>query len=359
MKLGLFICELSRIHCPLFINLSSAWGIFYNALACNLSDRSLSVGIFPSMNRQMQRQLSTSIKEEGARLGFDLVGISKAGFLEEEARDLTQWLQAGHHGSMSYMEEHFDKRLDPRKLVDGAKSVISVIHNYAPQPAQQQPKGAPRISTYAWGADYHKVLKKKLYQLFQYIQGLTDHEVQGRVFVDSAPVMDKAWARRSGLGWIGKHTNLISPRRGSYFFIGEIILDLALDYDGPIKDFCGTCTRCIDACPTDALSPYQIDANKCISYLTIELRDEIPTEFQEKLGGWAYGCDICQEVCPWNRFSTPHSGEEFKPLFHVEMDGQAWEELEESQFKRLRKKTAMERVTWQKMKDNLKWWKST
>ncbi|MDP5169223.1 MAG: tRNA epoxyqueuosine(34) reductase QueG [Bacteroidia bacterium] len=311
------------------------------------------------MDQKIRQQLTQTIKSEGARLGFDMVGISKAEQLEPEARDLEQWLREGRHGSMGYMDTYFDKRTDPRKLVDGAKSVISVIHNYYPQAQDRQPSGSPKISTYAWGEDYHKVLKSKLYELFQFIQQAVGDELQGRVFVDSAPVMDKAWAKKSGLGWIGKHTNLIHPKRGSWFFIGEIILDLELDHDGPIKDYCGTCTRCIDACPTDALEPYQIDANKCISYLTIELRDEMPVEFQDKLEGWAYGCDICQQVCPWNRFSTPHPGGEFKPLFHIGMEPEAWEELDEAQFKRLRKKTAMERIKWDKMKDNLRWWKSS
>ncbi len=309
------------------------------------------------MNPDFRREMSFKIKAEGHRLGFDLVGISEAGLLEKEAKDLEKWLSEGRHGTMAYMENHFDKRIDPRNLVDGAKSVISVLHNYFPEPAQQQPAGAPKISRYAWGEDYHKVLKVKLYELFRYIEAEAGSPLAGRVFVDSAPVMDKAWAKRGGLGWIGKHTNLIHPRKGSYFFIGEIILDLTLEYDGPIKDYCGTCTRCIDACPTDALQPYQIDANKCISYLTIELREDLPFAFQQQLEGWAYGCDICQEVCPWNRFSTPHTSEEFKPLFHVGLEPDAWEEMTEAQFKQLRKKTAMERIVWSKMKDNLKWWK--
>lgn len=311
------------------------------------------------MNHGRKVQLSQKIKSKGLELGFELVGIAEASFLEEEAKDLDTWLSRRHHGKMGYMANHFDKRLDPRLLVDGAKSVISVIHNYFPHPQDAQPTSSPKISRYAWGPDYHKVLKRKLYELFRYIHEEVGEEVAGRVFVDSAPVMDKAWAKKSGLGWIGKHTNLISPRRGSYFFIGEIILDLELIYDGPIKDYCGTCTRCIDACPTDALEPYQIDANKCISYLTIELREEMPPAFQQQLEGWAYGCDICQEVCPWNRFSSPHTGDSFKPLFHVGMTSEDWEELDEAQFKRLRKKTAMERISWQKMKDNLKWWKES
>ncbi len=314
--------------------------------------------IFCVMNHGWKVNISQMIKSKGQALGFDMIGISAATLLEKEARDLERWLSQNHHGEMGYMANHFDKRVDPRILVDGAQSVISVIHNYFPHPEDSQPVDAPKISRYAWGPDYHKVLKKKLYELFRFIQEEVGEELSGRVFVDSAPVMDKAWARRSGLGWIGKHTNLISPKRGSYFFIGEIILDLELSYDGPIKDYCGTCTRCIDACPTDALEPYQIDANKCISYLTIELREEMPTAFQEQLEGWAYGCDICQEVCPWNRFSAAHTGDAFKPLFHVGMTASDWEELDETQFKKLRKKTAMERITWTKMKDNLKWWRS-
>lgn len=307
----------------------------------------------------MPPSLSQSIKQRGAELGFDMVGISKAEKLDEEARYLEKWLQEGRHGTMSWMENYFDKRVDPRLLVEGAKSVISVIHNYYPA-AQQPPSDAPKISTYAWGEDYHKVLKRKLYELFKYIHELTGAEVPGRVFVDSAPVLDKAWAKRSGLGWIGKHTNLITPKRGSYFFIGEIILDLELEYDGPIQDYCGTCTRCIDACPTDALTPYEIDANKCISYLTIELREEIPHSFADQLNGWAYGCDICQEVCPWNRFSVAHTGQEFKPLdFILDFGTAEWEELDERTFKKLTKKSAMNRVKWEKMKGNLKWVKGS
>ncbi len=305
------------------------------------------------MPQASQRErLTHAIKAQGHALGFDLVGIVKAEALDQEARDLEQWLQQGHHGNMAWMENYFDKRIDPRKLVEGAQSVISVIHNYYPQ--YKQPAGAPKVSRYVYGEDYHKVLKRKLYQLFRYIHEQVGEEVPGRVFVDSAPVMDKAWAKRAGLGWIGKHTNLITPRRGSYFFIGEIILDLELSYDdGPIQDYCGTCTRCLDACPTDALQPYQIDASKCISYLTIELREEIATEFHDKMEGWAYGCDICQEVCPWNRFAEPERGD-FAPLHHVSFTAEEWEEIDERTFKKLARKTAMNRVHWQKMKDNLR-----
>ncbi|TAE47888.1 MAG: tRNA epoxyqueuosine(34) reductase QueG [Bacteroidetes bacterium] len=307
------------------------------------------------MDRQ---EISRRIKQEGQRLGFDLVGISRAEFLETEAKHLEQWLSEGRQGKMDYMERHFDKRLDPRLLVEGAKSVISVIHNYFPD-ATTQPPGAPKISRYAWGEDYHKVLKTKLYELFTFICAETGSPLNGRVFVDSAPVMDKAWARKSGLGWIGKHTNLISPKKGSYFFIGEIILDLELEYDGPVRDYCGTCTRCIDACPTEALSPYQIDASKCISYLSIELKEETPADFHGALEGWAYGCDICQEVCPWNRFSQAHSEEAFKPLTLnglpiPSLSAQDWEEVNEQTFKRLARKSAMGRVRWQKFTSNLR-----
>jgi len=299
-------------------------------------------------------ELSFHIKAYGHQLGFDMVGISKAEFLEKEARDLEQWLHENRHGKMQYMENYFDKRTDPRLLVEGAKSVISVIHNYYPQPEHKQPPNTPKVSIYTWGKDYHKVLKQKLYQLFAHIQERVGAEISGRVFVDSAPVLDKAWAKRSGLGWVGKNTNLINPRKGSFFFIGEIILDLELEYDGPIKDYCGSCTRCIDACPTEALQPYQIDASRCISYLTIELKEEIPSQFAGKMEDWAYGCDICQTVCPWNKFSRPHTEDAFSPMPHIlTFTQEDWEALDKSQFKRLTKKSAMNRVKWDKMKKNL------
>ena len=304
----------------------------------------------------MDRQLiSRQIKEKAYEMGFGMVGFSPAGQLVEESVDLEKWLHQGLHGEMSYMENYFDKRTDPRKLVPGSKSVISVIHNYYRKPYTED-HSHPKVSMYAWGEDYHKVLKRKLYKLLAYIQDLVG-EVEGRVFVDSAPVMDKAWARRSGLGWIGKHTNLISPQKGSYFFIGEIILDLELEYDGPIKDFCGTCTRCIDACPTEALQPYQIDAQKCISYLTIELKSGMEEQFSDQLEGWVYGCDICQEVCPWNRFSNEKNSEDFNPYPHASLSIEEWEEKDERAFKKLSKKTAMNRIKWEKMKHNLKMWK--
>ncbi|MFK7971959.1 MAG: tRNA epoxyqueuosine(34) reductase QueG [Bacteroidia bacterium] len=299
--------------------------------------------------------LSTKIKSHGYNLGFDLIGFAKADFMEEEARDLEAWLNERKHGEMHYMANHFDKRTDPRLLVDGAKSVISVMHNYFPGEGVSQPEGAPKISRYAWGKDYHKVLKNKLYRLLEFIQEEVKTEVNARVFVDSAPVLDKHWAKRAGLGWIGKHTNLIAPQKGSWFFIGEIILDVPLQYsEGPIQDYCGTCTRCIDACPTDALSPYQIDANKCISYLTIELKDAMEESYGDQLEGWTYGCDICQEVCPWNRFSVKTNEADFQPLDQILLMGKDdWSELEKSTFKWLAKKTPMNRIKWEKMQHNL------
>lgn len=297
--------------------------------------------------------LTAEIKQQAYAQGFDLVGVAKAGFLEKEARDLEQYLKEGRHGTMYWMENHFEKRVDPRLLVEGAKSVVSVILNYFPSEEHRQPADAPKISTYAWGEDYHKVIKRKLYRVLEFIQEKVG-DVNARVFTDSAPVMDKAWAMRAGLGWIGKHTNLIHPKMGSWYFIGEIILDVELEYDGPMTDHCGTCTRCLDACPTNALEPYKIDSNKCISYLTIELRENMPAELRSETEGWAYGCDICQEVCPWNRFATAHTGEDFKPLDHILTHGAAeWAGLEERAFKKLIKKSAMSRVKWGKMMDNV------
>ncbi|RYD80754.1 MAG: tRNA epoxyqueuosine(34) reductase QueG, partial [Sphingobacteriales bacterium] len=241
------------------------------------------------------------IKDEAQRLGFSFCGVSKAEFLEEEAPLLERWLKNGMNGKMQYMENYFDMRLDPRKLVDGAKSVISLMLNYYPK-EKQTADSHYQISKYAYGRDYHKVLKGKLKQLLQFIQTEIG-EVNGRAFVDSAPVLDKAWAKKSGLGWVGKHSNIITKQQGSYFFIAELIVDLELDYDEiPVKDFCGTCTKCIDSCPTNAIvSPQIVDGSKCISYLTIELKEQIPEEYNNKFKNWVFGCDICQDVCPWNR----------------------------------------------------------
>jgi epoxyqueuosine reductase len=293
------------------------------------------------------------IKLKAQELGFFHCGVSKAEFLLEEAPRLEDWLKRNYNGKMSYMENHFDKRLDPTLLVEGAKSVVSLLLNY--YPTQEQNPDAPKISKYAYGEDYHDIIREKLKELFQFIQEEIG-EVGGRVFVDSAPVMDKAWAKKSGLGWVGKNTNLIHPKNGSFFFIAELIIDLDLEPDGPIKDYCGTCTKCIDACPTDALiEPYKIDASKCISYLTIELKDQLlPSSFKDKMEDWMFGCDICQDVCPWNRFSTPHSEHKFDPKSELMEMGKAdWQELTEDIFKELFHKSAVKRTKYNGLSRNL------
>lgn len=295
---------------------------------------------------------SSAIKAEAKRLGFLSCGISKAEFLEEEAPRLEAWLKAKRNGKMGYMENHFDKRLDPRLLVPGGKSVISVLLNYYSE--DQQPEGAPKISKYAYGADYHFVIKEKLKELLRFIHQEMG-EVNGRVFVDSAPVMDRAWAEKSGLGWIGKNTNLITQKVGSYFFIAEMILDLDLEYDIPTTDHCGSCTACIDVCPTEAIvAPYQLDATKCISYLTIELKDQLPTEFQGKMDNWAFGCDVCQDVCPWNRFSKQHN----EPLFNskpeiLNYSKKDWEELTSETFNTIFKNSTISRTKYEGLKRNI------
>ena len=302
----------------------------------------------------LKSEYTSKIKSAAKALGFLSCGISKADFLEDEAPRLEQWLNQGHHGSMSYMERHFDKRLDPRLLVPGAKSVVSLLLNYHTDKKQTDPK-APKISSYAYGTDYHFVIKEKLKELMQIIHREIG-EVNGRVFVDSAPVMDKAWAAKSGLGWLGKNTNLISKQVGSFFFIAELIIDLELDYDAPVTDHCGSCTACIDACPTDALlQPYQIDGSKCISYLTIELKENIPTEFKGQMGNWAFGCDVCQTVCPWNRFATPHNEPAFEP--HEELlnlTKSEWQEMTSVIFNKVFKNSAVKRTKFEGLKRNIK-----
>jgi epoxyqueuosine reductase len=297
---------------------------------------------------------SESIKSKAKDLGFLSCGISKADFLEEEAPRLEQWLNQNHHGEMAYMANHFDKRLDPRVLVPGAKSVVSLLLNYHSKEKQTDVE-APKIASYAFGDDYHKVIKDKLKQLMSFIHQEIG-EVQGRVFVDSAPVMDKAWAAKSGLGWIGKNTNLISKKAGSFFFIAELILDLELEHDLPATDHCGSCTACIDACPTDALiAPYQIDGSKCISYVTIELKNEIPTDFQGKMDNWAFGCDVCQTVCPWNRFATPHSEPAFNPPDELlSLSKNEWEEMTQEVFSVIFKNSAIKRTKYEGLKRNIK-----
>lgn len=303
-------------------------------------------------------ELSRHIKEKAKEIGFISCGISKAGFLEEEAPILEKWLNQNYHGKMGYMANHFDKRLDPTKLVDGAKSVISVLLNYFPEKDlfDDQPL---KISKYAYGEDYHLVLKSKLAELLSEIQDQVSQDISARVFTDSAPVLDKAWAAKSGLGWIGKNANLLSKQVGSFFFIGEIILDVDLDYDAPIADHCGTCTKCIDACPTEAIvAPYVVDGSKCISYLTIELKDEIiPNQFKDKMDGWFFGCDVCQDVCPWNRFSTPHQHDEFSPkegFSEIE-----WIELTQEIFNKFFKKSAVKRTKYNGLKRNIEFVKQS
>ncbi len=301
------------------------------------------------MNRSA---LTQSIKTEAKRLGFLSCGISKADFLEEEAPRLESWLNKNMHGEMGYMANHFDKRLDPRLLVAGAKSVISLLLNY--YPPQEQKDDAYKISKYAYGQDYHHVIKGKLRNLQEFINE-TIGEVNGRAFVDSAPVLDKAWAAKSGLGWIGKNSNLLTKEVGSFYFIAELIIDLELEYDTPVTDHCGTCTACIDACPTKAIAaPYVVDGSKCISYLTIELKSEIPQEFQGKMDDWMFGCDVCQDVCPWNKFSKPHS----EPLFDpnpelLSMSKTDWEEITEDVFKKIFKKSAVKRTKYSGLKRNI------
>src|SRR5690606_6624299 len=301
------------------------------------------------VNKQNHTKL---IKTEAKRLGFLSCGISKAQFLEEEAPRLERWLNQNMHGEMRYMENHFDKRLDPTKLVEGSKSVISLLLNYFP--SETQNPESYKLSKYAYGTDYHFVIKNKLKQLLQFIQEEIG-EVSGRAFVDSAPVLDKAWAAKSGLGWIGKHSNLLSQKVGSFYFIAELIVDLELEYDTPTTDHCGTCTACIDACPTEAIiQPYEVDGSKCISYLTIELKDNLPSEFKGKMDDWMFGCDVCQDVCPWNRFSKPHSEPLFNP--HPELLGMTkkdWDEITEETFSKVFKNSAVKRTKFTGLKRNI------
>jgi epoxyqueuosine reductase len=295
------------------------------------------------------------VKSEAKRLGFDYCGISAAGFLEEEAPLLEQWLKSNMHGEMSYMNNHFDMRLDPRKLVPEAKSVISLLLNYYTD-ATQRDSRAPKISKYAYGEDYHFVVKDKLHEMLNTLEEKIGRSIGGRAFVDSAPVMDKAWAKKSGLGWIGKNANLINKKSGSFFFIAELILDVELEYDQPIGDFCGTCTRCIDACPTDAIvNPHVVDGSKCISYFTIELKSAIPESEKGKFQNYMFGCDICQDVCPWNRFSVPHAESRFNANEKLlSMTREEWTEITEDVFRELFRKSAVKRTKFEGLKRNIK-----
>ncbi len=309
------------------------------------------------MGLEARSKYTQLIKQKAKELGFLSCGVAKAGFLEEEAPRLEKWLHENRHGDMTYMENHFDKRLDPTLLVDGAKSVISLLLNYFP--GQTQTEDTYKISKYAYGQDYHYVIKEKLKELLYYIQN-TIGDVNGRAFVDSAPVLDKAWAAKSGLGWIGKNSNLITQKKGSFYFIAELIIDLDLDYDNPTTDHCGTCTACIEACPTQAIvAPYVVDGSKCISYFTIELKENIPSEMKGTFDNWMFGCDVCQDVCPWNRFSKPHS----EPLFNPDAEllsysKKDWEEITEETFKTVFKNSPLKRTGFNGLKRTIDFLKS-
>lgn len=303
------------------------------------------------MNHQSKKNTEI-IRQIAIDLGFDFCGISKAEQLQNDALHLEKWLSNGFHGKMQWMENHFEKRVDPRLLVPGAKSVVSLLFNYLPD--KNFDNEQVKISKYAYGEDYHYVIKHKL-KTFMHSINQQIGEVDGRVFVDSAPVLDRAWAAKAGLGWIGKNSMLITKKQGSFYFIAELIIDLELIADFPTTDHCGTCTACIDACPTDAIvADKVVDSNKCISYLTIELKENIPQSFINKMEGWAFGCDICQDVCPWNRFARPHNTDEFNPKPALgKMHQQEWNELTEEVFKDLFKNSAVKRAGYLKLKDNI------
>jgi len=299
----------------------------------------------------MDKQSRTErIKQQAKVLGFMACGVAKAEFMEEEAQRLDTWLEQGHHGSMSYMENHFEMRVNPTLLVPGAKSVICLMYNYFPE---QELESELKIAKYAYGRDYHKVIKKKLKQFMAWMH-VHIGQLEGRCFVDSAPVLERDWAKRAGLGWTGKNTLLLNKEKGSYYFLAEIISDLDLVYDARVKDHCGTCTKCIDACPTDAISEngFVLDANKCISYLTIERKDAIPERFKGKMENWIFGCDICQEVCPWNRFSVPHKEEQFTPSQELR-ELKDWEAIREEVFDELFKGSAVKRTKFKGFKRNI------
>ena len=279
-------------------------------------------------------------------------GISKSGFLDKEAPRLENWLKNNQHGQMSYMENHFDKRLNPNLLVEDSKSVISLLLNY--YPSEFQNEDSYKISKYAYGQDYHFVIKEKLKELLFSIQENIG-AVSGRAFVDSAPVLDKAWAAKSGLGWIGKNSNLITQKVGSFYFIAELIIDLELEYDTPTTDHCGTCTACLDACPTQAIiAPYQVDGSKCISYYTIELKENIPLEMKGKMDNWAFGCDVCQDVCPWNRFSKSHNEPLFNPNQNLlSFSKKDWQEITVYIFQKVFKNSPLKRTKFEGLKRNI------
>ena len=304
--------------------------------------------------------MTERIRAEAQQLGFTSIGFARATRLDREADRLEAWLGKGYHGEMGYMANHFEERVDPRRLVEGAKTVISLAFNYhnPDRPTDPDPN-TPRIATYAYGEDYHHVLKAKLRTLLAFIraEAPAPDEVEGRCFVDSAPLLERDWAARAGLGWNGKNTLLIHPRRGSYYFLAELVLNLEVDtYDSPLRDHCGTCTRCIDACPTQAISPtgYVLDATRCISYLTIELRDALPTEFAGKMEHWAFGCDICQDVCPWNRFAHRHTEPALEPHPDLlDLTARDWDDLTDEVFRRVFRRSAVRRTKFVGLKRNL------
>ncbi len=299
------------------------------------------------------------IKQLASQLGFDFCGIAKATKLDDDARRLEAWLNKGMHGTMKYMERYFDMRIDPGKLVPGAKSVITLLLNYFPK--EEQTADAPKISKYAYGKDYHDVIRDKLNRYIEFIKAEVG-EFHGRGFVDSAPVLERTWAQRSGLGWVGKNGNLINKQMGSFFFIATLITDIDLETDEPfVKDFCGTCTRCIDACPTDAILPGKtIDGSKCISYFTIELKEMlIPGEMKGKFDNWMFGCDICQDICPWNRFSKPTNEIEFTPLPGLlDLSTKEWEMMSEEKFKTIFRQSPLSRSKLKGIQRNLKFLKA-
>ena len=302
---------------------------------------------------------SQFIKSTAKDLGFDFCGIAKSAFLDEDAKRLETWLNKGMQGKMDYMENHFDLRTDPSKLVPGAKSVITLLFNYFPE--ENQNIDSPKISKYAYGEDYHLVIKDKLYDFFHRIKEKLGN-INGRGFVDSAPVLERAWAQKSGLGWIGKNGNLINKNKGSFFFIASLIVDIELEYDAPIvKDFCGTCTRCIDNCPTEAILPNKVvDGSKCISYFTIELKDAlIPDQMKNKFDNWLFGCDVCQDVCPWNRFAEANTEKRFEPISEIlHFTTKDWDELSEEKFKIIFKDSPVKRTKFDGIKRNLNFIKS-
>lgn len=297
------------------------------------------------------------VKEKARALGFDHCGIAKAEQLTEDAYRLEQWLKQGMHGSMQYMENYFDKRIDPRLLVEGAQSVITLLLNYYPSASQAE--DAPKVAKYAYGQDYHEVIRSRLNEFLSSLREAFG-DIQGRGFVDSAPVLERSWAQRSGLGWIGKNGNLIHKQAGSFFFIATLIVDIPLVYDPPAGDYCGSCTRCLDACPTGALvSPTVVDGSRCISYYTIELKEMlIPDSMEGKFDNWMFGCDVCQDVCPWNRFSRPNSVKEFTPVPEIlNFSTSQWEEMTEEEFRRIFAKSPLKRSKYAGIRRNLKFLK--